>query len=112
MIPTIMDLPECCQFDSFEGIQFILDSDPLNDLEYSAVLMQVRRAPGLPVVKEFKQSDGTMIRDLPYTLTVPEKIISISPGTYQWDLRIRFRDGRTVTLFKGKWIIHPVITRL
>jgi len=112
MTPTIMDLPECHQFDTFEGIQFVFETDPLNDLAYSNPKIQVRRASGLPVVKEFKTGDGSMVIEQPYTIIIPEQIVSIPPGTYLWDLRVRFMDQRTITIFKGKWIIHPVITRL
>ena len=112
MTPQILNLPDCCQFDTFEGIQFVFETDPLNDLAYSNPRIQVRRAAGLPVAMEFKTGDGSLVIELPYTLIVPEQIVSIAPGTYEWDLRVRFMDQRTLTLFKGKWIINPVITRL
>ncbi|HAQ19610.1 MAG TPA: hypothetical protein DCR40_10325 [Prolixibacteraceae bacterium] len=97
---------------TFEGVEFILPNEDAYSLAYAAVKIQVRASVGSPVLKEFKTSDGTLVINQPWTITVPQQLVKLAPGTYQWDLKIIFIDGRNKTYIGGKWTIKPVITSI
>jgi len=106
------NLPDCLTSNTFEGVEFILPTSDLWNLYYAYAKIQIRQSAGGPVVHEFHPGNGSLIITQPHTITIPPQKIDIRPGTYFWDLRIRFVDHRTKTFIGGKWTILPIITRI
>lgn len=106
------NLPKCNSFNTFEGVEFTLPDNEIYDLAYAAAKIQIRAAAGGPVLHEFKTGNGSLIITQPYTITIPQQLVPLKPGTYLWDLKIRFQDQRQKTYIGGNWLITPVITQL
>lgn len=104
------NLPDVNFDNTFEGVEFVLPADEKFNLINASVKLQVRKSPNAPVIKQFVSPSGLVIA-LPNTITLPQQIISIPEGGYQWDLKITFADGREKTYVGGNWKINPVITR-
>ena len=104
------NLPDVNVDNTFEGVEFVLPADEKFNLTNAFVKLQVRKSPNAPVIKQFTSPSGLVI-SLPYTITLPQQLISVPEGSYQWDLKITFADGREKTYVGGNWRINPVITR-
>ncbi len=104
------NLPAVNFDNTFPGVLFVLPTSELYDLTHAYCKIQLRSNYGLAVIKEFTSPFGLLIT-LPHTITFPEQSIQIAPGTYKWDLKITFSDGREKTYIGGTWTINPVITR-
>lgn len=110
MIPQKFDLPACKTGTTFKGFYFDLPAEDIYNLAYAAVIMQVRKGPGEPLVHEFKPGNGTLVIEQPYRIVIPSQLISIKPGTYHYDMRIRFADQRNNIYVEGIWPILSVIS--
>lgn len=106
------DLPDCYSHNTFEGVEFTLPTDDIYNLDYASAKIQVKALVGGPVLHEFKQGNGTLVIQLPHTITLPQQQVKLAPGTYLWDLKIIFSDQRQKTYIGGKWTIKPVITTI
>lgn len=104
------NLPDCNSGNTFAGVTFILPTDEKYDLTDATVKIQIRKGSDSSVIKEFK-SPTTLLVELPHTIIFPEQLITIGAGTYFWDLKIVFADGRQKTYIGGQWKINPVITQ-
>lgn len=104
------NLPTVNFDNTFEGVEFTLPTDARYDLTNAVVKLQVRANPGTALIKEFASPTGLLIT-LPHTIIFREHSVAIAAGTYKWDLKIWFQDGREKTFIGGTWQINPVITR-
>jgi len=103
------NLPTTPTGNTFEGVQFVLPTDVKYDLTDATVKIQVREKPGAEIVKEYI-SPTDLIITLPHTITLPEHLVEIAAGLWQWDMQITFSDGRVKTYIGGYWTIKPTIT--
>jgi hypothetical protein len=104
------NLPSANRNNTFEGVEFVLPAGDQFNLTGASAKLQVRRNPSTNLVADYK-SPTTLLLTPPYTITLPPHIVTIPEGSYVWDLKIWFADGREKTYIGGKWDIKPVITR-
>jgi len=100
------NLPAVNRNNTFDGVVFVLPTNAVYDLTGAVIKLHVKIKPEQPIIKQFSDFNIT----LPHTIEFPAQVIKIPAGTYLWDLKIVFADGREKTYIGGNWIINPVIT--
>jgi hypothetical protein len=98
--------------DTWRGIPLItLSAVNLTD---AVVKMQVRYQIDSPSVIDFSTENNTIVIVEPATdgkISLPEQIVSIPVGVYQYDIKVIFPTGRVKTYFRGNWSIISHCTR-
>lgn len=102
--------------DTWRGISLITlqQNGSAIDLTNAVVKMQVRFQIDSPSVIDFSTEDNTIVIKEPATngnISLPEQIVSIPVGTYQYDIKVIFPTGRVKTYFRGIWPIISHCTR-
>jgi hypothetical protein len=102
--------------DTWRGISLITlqQNGSAIDLTGAVVDMQVRYQIDSPSVINFSTKDDTIVIREPYTsgnISIPEQIVSIPVGIYQYDIKVTFPTGRVKTYFRGVWPIISHCTR-
>ena len=99
------------QGNTYSGAQFTLPSVSTCSLTGATIKMQVRSAPGARIMLELSNATGGKISIVSqYVFAIAAHTVNIPPGTYQYDIKIVFSDGREKTYIGGTWTIEPVIT--
>jgi hypothetical protein len=111
------DFPAHISGDTWSGINSITIASngiPVN-LENSEVIIQVRSSknPSSPLVYEFSTLTSTIliVSESYGIINIPQQIIDIPVGMYQYDLKIISQNGTIKTYLKGEWEILPNISR-
>ena len=95
---------------TFNGLIFTLPSDAEYDLTGASARIDFIKKGAKPIALRMNTSNNTLQFILPYQIVIPETKINLINGTYEWDLRIIFSDGRHKIFIGGEWIIDDVIT--
>jgi len=102
--------------DTWKGIPLITlqrNGSAIN-LSGAIVDMKVRFQIDSPSVINFSTKDNTINIREPATsgnITIPQQIVSIPVGIYQYDIKVTFPDGLVKTYFRGNWPIISHQTR-
>ena len=81
-----------------------------DDLTDALIIMQLRKMPNAPLIKEWKSPAGLLVT-LPNKIIFPEQKITIPPGTFHYDLKIIYPNLLPRIPIGGKWTITDVITK-
>jgi hypothetical protein len=102
--------------DTWRGIPLITlqKSGSGIDLTDVTVEMKVRYQIDSPSVINFSTEDNTINILEPATngnISIPERIVNIPVGIYQYDIKVTFPTGKVKTYFRGTWPIISHCTR-
>ena len=109
LVEQIYIIPDHLRGDTWDGIPEIIinkDGVPLN-LEDGGVLIQFRKDVDKPVLLELSTANGGVV----FTdaangkFSIPPRIVSIPPATYQYDIQVTDTIGNVKTYIKGTWTI-------
>lgn len=112
----VYNIPNHLRGDTWSGIPEIIiqkDGQPLS-LSGANILMQFRKDIDSSVALELStDNNGIVITDaVNGKLSIPEVLITMQYGTYQYDLQITLADNFVKTYLKGTWKIVGDISHL
>lgn len=98
----IYNLPDHHSGDTFEGVQFdVAINGTAANLTGATITMSFTRTSTVlssPSQIEISTTPGRFI--------IRKQIISLTPGIYEYKIKIAFADGSTKTYIKGTWKIN------
>lgn len=101
--------------DTFDEVAFELKKDGVAvDLTGATIHMQVRKAPGSPVLLDFisTASAGITITDATAgKFKINSTIINLDANGYLYDIQITFSSGEVRTWISGQFTVSNDITR-
>lgn len=105
------NLPTQNSLNTFNGVNFTLPTGDSFDLTGSFIKIDfVTPSTSTKPLLTMTTLNGKITINSLYEFSIAEQKILLPKGTYYWDCKIRFADGREKTYIGGNWIIEDVIT--